>query len=67
MNVSGRLMSVAEIARRLGVGRTWAGRLTRRDGFPAPFDELACGRIWLAGDVEIWIAKHRPHLVQPIE
>jgi len=52
-------MMVGDIARRLGVGRTRAQQLIARPGFPAEFDELPVGRIWLTADVEAWIAEHR--------
>lgn len=56
-------MAMAEIGRRLGVGRTRTKSLIARPDWPAPHDVLDVGRIWLAEDVEAWIAQHR----QPIE
>lgn len=52
-------MAMAEIGRRLGVSRTRTKSLIARPDFPAPFDELGVGRIWLAADIERWIAEHR--------
>lgn len=53
------LMGVAEIAARLNVSKQRADQLTRTGSFPKPVSELASGRIWRAGDVTKWIAKHR--------
>lgn len=55
-------MAMAEIGRRLGVGRTRTKQLIARPDFPAPFDELDVGRIWLASDIDAWAAQHRPDL-----
>jgi len=51
------LASTKEIADRLSVTPQRVHQLSRQDGFPAPVSELACGRIWLASDIEAWIAK----------
>jgi prophage regulatory protein len=59
---TGRLMAMAEIGRRLGVSRTRTKQLIARPDWPAPLDVLDVGRIWLAADVERWIAEHRPPL-----
>jgi predicted DNA-binding transcriptional regulator AlpA len=59
---TGRLMAMAEIGRRLGVSRTRTKQLIARPDWPAPHDELDVGRIWLAADIEQWIAEHRPPL-----
>jgi prophage regulatory protein len=55
-------MAMAEIGRRLGVSRTRTKQLIARPDWPAPFDVLDVGRIWLAADVERWITEHRPPL-----
>ena len=52
-------MALAEISQRLGVSSTRAKELMRRPDWPAPYDELGVGRIWLAADVEAWIAQYR--------
>jgi prophage regulatory protein len=60
-----RLMGAAEIAARLKVVRQRAYQLTARHDFPRPRWELAMGQIWLADDVEVWIAEKRPYLNTP--
>ncbi|MEH1057743.1 DNA-binding protein, partial [Micromonospora sp. CPCC 206171] len=35
---------------------------TNRRDFPEPVAELAMGNVWLAEDVERWIAQKRPEL-----
>jgi predicted DNA-binding transcriptional regulator AlpA len=60
------LMGAAEIARRLGVGRTRVNQLLKEDPtFPAPYASLAAGHIWRTASVEAWIAEHRPDLPPP--
>ena len=52
--------SVIEVCDRLGgVSRQRADKITRRRGFPEPLADLGQGRIWDAGEVSRWIAKHR--------
>ncbi len=41
--------------------------LIGQKGFPDPVYELAMGRIWLASDVEAWIAANRPALAEEPE
>ncbi|MEV6343108.1 DNA-binding protein [Actinoplanes sp. NPDC051851] len=53
----GVLMGVQEIARRLAVTRQRVQQLTERADWPDPVDELAMGRVWLASDIEAWIAE----------
>jgi prophage regulatory protein len=60
-------MMAGDIARRLGVSRNRAQQLMARSSFPDPFDELPVGRIWLAADVEAWIAEHRPVIAEDPE
>lgn len=64
---TGKLMALGEIITRLGVSPTRAKQLMARPSFPAEFDELAVGRIWLAADVEAWIAEHRPAIAEEPE
>jgi prophage regulatory protein len=54
------LMGAREIENRLGVSRQRVQQLVARPDFPAPYDELAMGKVWLREDVERWIAAHRP-------
>ena len=61
---TGKLMAAAEIGRRLGVGRTRVKHYIALGSWPAPFDRLDVGRVWLTADVEAWIAIHRPDLVE---
>ena len=60
-------MGVQEIVDRTGYSRGYASSLINSKGFPDPAYELAMGRIWLAEDVEVWIAEHRPALVEDVE
>nr|WP_306421561.1 DNA-binding protein [Actinoplanes campanulatus] len=58
---SGALLGAHEIRIRLGnVSRQRAYQLTSRDGFPKPVADLAQGQVWLAADVDAWLAVHRP-------
>lgn len=57
-----RLYAAGEIQQRLRVSRQRAYQIISRKDFPDPVAELQVGRIWLASDVEAWIAQHRPHL-----
>lgn len=54
-----KLMGQAEIAARLGVSGTRVHQLAANPEFPLPADQLKIGRVWLAEDVEKWIAAHR--------
>lgn len=64
-----RLMGTAEIAERLGVTPARVNQLTDsvRRGFPRPLARLKMGQVWLAQDVEAWIAEHRPGLAEDPE
>jgi len=55
-----RLMGDKEIQKRLRLSRQRIQQLAQQSDFPAPYDELAMGRIWLARDIEAWIRAHRP-------
>lgn len=57
-----RLMGVSEIAERLQLSRDRAGELAGRRDFPAPRWRLKMGQVWLADDVDAWVAANRPHL-----
>ena len=58
------LVSLGEIRRRLGISRQRADQLSRRAGWPAPYAKLSIGRVWLSDDIEDWIKRNRPALVQ---
>jgi len=60
-----KLMAAAEIAARLGYSRQWTSQIINRRTFPEPIAVLAIGQIWLAQDVEDWIAENRPTLDEP--
>lgn len=61
VDMSGRhLMGAREIAARLGVSRQRVQQLVTRPDWPAPYDEVAMGKVWRIDDVEAWIAKYRP-------
>jgi prophage regulatory protein len=62
-----RLWGTAEIQERLGVTRARASQIVSRRGFPEPYVVLRMGQVWLADDVEAWIAKHRPQLAEDPE
>jgi prophage regulatory protein len=53
-----------ELQARLNVGRTRMRQIISRPDFPAPFDQVAMGSLWLISDVEEWIKEHRPHLAE---
>jgi hypothetical protein len=50
------LVGAAEIARRLGAGRTSVVHDWRRrhDDFPAPLTTLSMGHVWAWPDIETW-------------
>lgn len=56
-----RIVGAHEIRVRLaGVSRQRVYQITSRPDFPKPVADLAQGKVWLADDVEAWIATHRP-------
>ncbi|MEV0901256.1 AlpA family phage regulatory protein [Actinoplanes sp. NPDC049802] len=56
-----RLMDAHDIRVRLGnLSRQRVYQITNRANFPKPVAVLEAGKIWLADDVEAWIAEHRP-------
>ena len=56
-----RIVGAHEIRVRLGrVSRQRVYQITSRADFPKPVADLAQGKVWLADDVEAWIATHRP-------
>jgi prophage regulatory protein len=55
-----RVVGAHEIRACLGnVSRQRVYQLTARTDFPRPIAELAQGKVWLASDVEAWIATRR--------
>jgi prophage regulatory protein len=60
-------MGQQEIRARLGYSRQHTAMLVGQKGFPDPAYELGMGRIWLAEDVEKWIAVNRPELAEDPE
>jgi prophage regulatory protein len=53
-------MGAHEIRVRLGgISRQRVYQLTSRADFPAPIADLAQGKVWVAADVEAWIATRR--------
>lgn len=40
-------------------------QIVAKPNFPAPYDKLAMGSVWLISEVEEWIRKYRPHLDAP--
>ena len=52
-----RLLGLTEISELLAVSKRTASRYAAREDFPRPVAELAMGPVWLAHDVEEWIAK----------
>lgn len=57
------VMGLVEIARRLGISKTYARELAGRRNFPEP-TRLSMGHVWSTEDVEAWIAKYRPQLAE---
>lgn len=54
------LMGSREIEERLGVSRQRVQQLIARPDWPAPYDELAMGKVWRIEDVEAWVRVNRP-------
>ena len=61
-SVGPKFVGAKEIQRRLGVSRQRVQQLMTRSDWPAPYEVLSMGKIWLHEDVEAWIARHRPEL-----
>jgi prophage regulatory protein len=57
-----KLYAMAELADRLNVSRQRAAEIAERPDFPAPYDQVRAGRLWLISEVEAWIREHRPNL-----
>lgn len=46
-----------------GISKQRVYQITSRRDFPEPVAELAQGKVWRASDVERWIRKRRPDLI----
>lgn len=57
-------MGLVEIAERLGVSKSRARQLAAGKDFPDGWT-LSMGRVWMAADVEAWIARRRPDTAGP--
>jgi prophage regulatory protein len=56
-----RLMGAHEIRVLLGgITRQRVYQLTSRPTFPEPVADLSQGKVWLAAEVEEWLANRRP-------
>ena len=56
-----RLVGAHEIRLKMGqISRQRVYQLARRRDFPPPVADLAQGKVWLADEVEAWIATWRP-------
>ncbi|GIE30197.1 hypothetical protein Ait01nite_032420 [Actinoplanes italicus] len=64
-----RIMGTAEIAALLNVTPARVSQIadSRKLDFPRPRWEIKAGRVWLAQDVEAWVAEHRPALAEEPE
>lgn len=56
-------MGAAEIMQRLRIGETRLKHYLALPSWPATYDELVMGRVWLTTDVEAWVREHRPDLL----
>ncbi|MET8250547.1 hypothetical protein [Micromonospora sp. NPDC005197] len=57
--VPGPLVGAAEIQAMLGVSRSRFRQIVLLPRFPAPFQTLIGGSVWLRSDVEKYIRDHR--------
>jgi len=54
------LVGTVEIRQRLGVSKARVHQIVNTKGFPEPYAKVSGVTIWLAKDVEAWIARYRP-------
>jgi predicted DNA-binding transcriptional regulator AlpA len=54
------LVGTVEIRERLGVSKQRVHQIVNQKGFPEPYAKVSGVTIWLATEVEAWIAKSRP-------
>jgi predicted DNA-binding transcriptional regulator AlpA len=59
------LMGTVEIRQRLRVSKARVHQIVREKGFPEPIAKVSGTTIWLAKDVEAWIARYRPQANEP--
>ncbi len=57
------VVGLAEIAQRLGIGKSYARQIALGKGFPDA-TRLSVGLVWDRDDVEAWIRKYRPKLAK---
>jgi prophage regulatory protein len=63
-----RLMGAHEIRMLLGgITRQRVYQLTTRPTFPEPVADLSQGKVWLATEVEEWVANRRPNHRPPAD
>jgi prophage regulatory protein len=55
----GALYGPHELQAKLGVGRSRMRMIIRHPTFPAPYQKLHGTTVWLAAEVDAWIAEHR--------
>jgi predicted DNA-binding transcriptional regulator AlpA len=60
------VVGLAEIAQRLGIGKSYARELALRKGFPDA-TRLSMGLVWDADEVDAWIKANRPKLAEAPE
>jgi prophage regulatory protein len=59
------LMGPHEIRLRFGGrSRQRIYQITRHESFPDPVAELEMGKVWHRDDVEAWVRRYRPDLVE---
>lgn len=54
------VLTMAGLARMLGVTQRRADQISRTKGFPDPLPSRDRVRVWLVSDVEAWADVHRP-------
>nr|WP_106324729.1 DNA-binding protein [Actinoplanes italicus] len=61
-----RLMGAHEIRMRFGgIGRQRLLLITQRPDFPSPLAHLSQGKVWLADQIEEWLAAHSSEIDKP--
>ncbi|MEU4625539.1 DNA-binding protein [Actinoplanes sp. NPDC023801] len=61
-----RLMGAHEIRMKLGgIGRQRLLMITRRPDFPSPLAQLTQGKVWLADQIDDWLAAHGSEINTP--
>lgn len=59
------LVGTAEIRIRLGgISSQRVNAIVTKATFPAPYQTLIMGRVWVRDEVEAWIAEHRQDLAE---